>query len=149
MADAKLGRLCAAYIGNASFIGVLYGVVPVLLWFGACFALMPFREVYLLRLVLALALAGLAGACLNRFGLELWLLKHESAKGPATVCDGFLIGAGIGVGIALLPPLTALIGSNHPEEAKLFIIAAWLFAAALGGIMGACLASVGRCCLPR
>jgi hypothetical protein len=63
------------------------------------------------------------------------------------VLDGLLIGGAIGLGIALIPPLTSLILSNHIEEAKTFIVAAWLSAAGIGGLFGAILACIGRKCM--
>ncbi|MCY3024397.1 MAG: hypothetical protein NTW87_35940 [Planctomycetota bacterium] len=136
--------LCDGYIRRAGLIGALYGIVPVVLWFGATFVVLPFREVYVLRFVLALVTSGVAGAVLNRFGLNLWLIKHRSPAGPATVFDGALIGGAIGAGIALLPPLTSLISSNHLEEAKSCIIGAWLLSAVLGCVIGGTLAVMGR-----
>lgn len=137
-------RLCQSYIQHAGLIGALYAIIPVLLWFGIGLAVLPFREVYLLRLVLALAVGGFLGARLNRFGLNLWLLQHRRGEKPATVLDGALIGAAIGVGIALFPPLTALIASNHLEEAKTFIILSWLASCLLGLLIGGALAVMGR-----
>jgi len=141
---SAMKRLCDGYIRHAGLVGALYAIVPVLIWFGLCLALIPFRQVYLLRMLLALVVGGAMGAWLNRFGLELWLLKHRSGQEPATILDGALIGAAIGVGIALLPPLTALIYTEHPVEALTFIIAAWLASCLIGGCIGALLASVGR-----
>ena len=142
-------RVCAVYIRHAGLIGALYAIVPVALWFGLCLIFIPFREVYLLRLVLSLLVGGGMGAYLNRFGLKLWLLKHRSTEGPATVLDGALIGGAIGAGIALLPPLTALIGSNDLEVAKTFIIVSWLAACFLGLIIGGTLAVFGRAHVER
>jgi hypothetical protein len=142
-------RWCDAYIRHAGLIGVLYAAVPALGWFIYSLVNPPFRDVYLLRLAIALVVGCGIGAYLNRFGLELWLLKHRSEKGPATVLDGALIGAAIGVGIAVLPPLTALISTNHLELAKTFIIVSWLVACSLGLLIGATLAIIGRACLKR
>lgn len=147
MAGAGMQRLCGVYLRNSGLIGAVYGLVPVCLWFAGTFALLRFREVYVLRLLIALVAAGLLGPALNRFGMELWLAKHRSAQGPASVCDGFLIGAAVGFGINFIPPLTALIASNHPEEAKAFVILAWLGATLVGGAIGALLAAVGRRCI--
>jgi hypothetical protein len=145
MADqGTLPRLCDGYIRHPCLIGTLYGIVPVVLWFGVTLAAVPFREVYLLRFVTSLVVAGVAGAGLNRFGLSLWLFKHRSAAGPAGPCDGALIGAAIGAGIALLPPLTSLIGTRHVEEAKTFIICSWLASTAVAMLIGAVLGAAGR-----
>ncbi|NIO08617.1 MAG: hypothetical protein GTO40_11650 [Deltaproteobacteria bacterium] len=104
----------------------------------------PFRHVYTLRLILCLGIGCPIAAYLNRFGVEIWLIKHQGPTGPATVLDGVLIGAAVGMGIALLPSLTSLIKTNHPEMAKSFIIITYCAAAMAGGIIGAILAAVGR-----
>ncbi len=136
-------QLADFYLRRAGFIGCLYGVVPVLVWFTVMFTTIPFREVYVLRLVLSLAIAGASGAYLNRYGLRFWLIKHNSRLGPATVLDGMLIGAAIGLGTSLFAPLTALISSHHLEEAKSFIIICWLLAAAIGFAWGGIVTSIG------
>jgi hypothetical protein len=74
----------------------------------------------------------------------MWLLKHRGGSGPAKILDGTLNGAAVGIGTALLPALTALISTNHPEMAKTFIIVSYLASASLGGIIGTIFASVGR-----
>jgi len=137
-------KLIDFYICRAKLIGAMYCLVPTILWFGAMFILLPFRGVYMFRLVLSILFGGLLAAFFNDFGLKLWLVKHHSKEGPATVPDGALIGAAIGVGCALIPPLTSLIRSNHIEEAKTFIIVSWLIAAGIGAIMGGGLAMIGR-----
>jgi hypothetical protein len=137
-------RACDFYIRHVRFIGALYCVVPTLAWFGGTFAKVDFREVYLARLGISLVVGGLIAAWVNRFGLWLWIIKHRSPRGPATVIDGGLIGAAVGVGSCFLPPLTSLIHTNHPEMAKTFIIIAWLAAPAIGAVIGMILAAVGR-----
>lgn len=139
---------CEFYVRHGKLFGFLYCAVPVLIWFGITFTTVPFRSVYLLRLVLSLVIGGYFAARANEFGLELWLLKHRSAAGPATVADGAAIGAGIALGCCLFPPLTALIASHHLEDAKSFVILCWLVAVAIGGINGCLLAAVGRRHLP-
>ena len=139
-----MNRLCEIYIRRAKLIGICYCAVPVIAWFVAMICVVPFRGVYLLRLALSLIVGGYIAACLNDYGVRLWLLKHRSKEGPATVTDGFLMGAGVGVGINFIPPLTALIGTNHPEEAKLLILMSWLAGIVVGGLIGAILASFGR-----
>jgi hypothetical protein len=104
----------------------------------------PFREVYLLRLALSLLLGGWIAARVNDYGVRLWLMKHRSQEGPGTISDGLLIGAGVGVGTTFLPPLTSLIATNHPEEAKLLIILSWSAGIVFGGLIGGTLASIGR-----
>jgi MFS family permease len=71
-------------------------------------------------------------------------MKHRSQEGPGTISDGLLIGAGVGVGTTFLPPLTSLIATNHPEEAKLLIILSWSAGIVFGGLIGGTLASIGR-----
>ena len=137
-------RVCESYILHVKAIGALYCAVPAAAWFGFVIASAPYRQVYALRLVLSLIAGCWIGAQLNRFGLSLWLTKHRSQDGPGTILDGALIGAAIGIGTALLPPLTSLISTNHPELAKTFIIASWFGAAAAGAVIGGSLAAIGR-----
>ena len=144
MADRLVcGKLADFYLAHPRLIGFIYGTLPVALWFALVLLAVPFRGVYLLRLVISLALAGGIGAWLNAYGLRFWLLKHNSKYGPATLLDGIAIGAAIGIGTALLPPLTALISSNHLEGAKWFIIASWLAAPAIGGLWGGIVTYIG------
>jgi len=146
---ARMRGLCDFYVRHVAVIGALYCVVPTVVWFAGAFATLPFRWVYVLRMALSLALGAPIAAYVNRFGLSLWLLKHRSAEGPATVLDGMLIGAACGIGSALVPPLTALISSNHPEEARALILATWLIAIVLGSLIGSALAAIGRKCIER
>ena len=139
----SMKRLCDLYIRRVTVIGALYCIIPTLVWFLIMFAQVAFRQVYLVRLVLSLVVGGAFAALVNRYGLSLWLAKHRSKDGPATVADGMLIGAAVGLGTALVPPLTGLIRSNHIEMAKTFIICAWLLAAVIGAIIGGILASIG------
>lgn len=137
-------RLYDLYIKRAGLIGAVYCAVPSIAWFVTVSVAVPFRAVYLVRLVLCLTIGcGIAGY-LNRFGLELWLTKHRSADGPATIRDGALIGAAIGIGSALFSSLTALIKTNHPEMAKSFILVTYLTATAVGALFGSILAAIGR-----
>ena len=69
--------------------------------------------------------------------------------GPAAIHDGALIVAAIGIGSALLPTLTALIKTNHPEMAKTFILITYLAAIGIGATIGAIIAAIGRKCIPR
>jgi MFS family permease len=147
--SGRMGRLCGFYIRRVKVIGVCYCAVPTLVWFGLVMAMVPFRPVYALRLALSLAVGGWIGARLNHLGLSLWLTKHNSQDGPGTVADGALIGAAVGIGTALVPPLTSLIRTHHLEEAKSFIIWAYLAAVLLGALVGGALAAVGRRHMPR
>lgn len=144
----RMAKFCEFYIRRVSFIGAAYAIIPTILWFAGTFALIPFRSVYLLRMLLSLALGGPLAGLVNRFGLRLWLAKHGSPEGPATVLDGVLIGAACGFGTAFLPPLTSLISSNHVEDAKSFIIIAWCAAVAIGALIGGSIAAVGRTRIP-
>lgn len=137
-------RLCDLYIRHAGWIGAVFCAVPALVWFTATLLLIPLREVYLLRLGLCLVVGCPIAAYLNRYGVNAWLFKHRSPGGPATVVDGVLVGAAIGLGSALLPVLSALIKSNHPEAAKTFIIVSYLSVTLVGAIMGAVLALIAR-----
>ncbi|MFA6291554.1 MAG: hypothetical protein WC637_07215 [Victivallales bacterium] len=136
-------KLAGVYLRKAGLIGALYGIIPVILWFSVMFILIPFREVYLLRFALSLVIAGASGAYFNRYGLTLWLTKHNSKLGPATVVDGMIIGASIGFGTALITPLTSLIASHHVEEAKWFIIFSWLLAVSIGFLWGGLVTAIG------
>ncbi len=111
-------------------------------------SLVSFREVYLLRLALSLLLGGWIAARINDYGVRLWLIKHRSQECPATIADGILIGAGVGMGTTFLPPLTSLIATHHPEEAKLLIIVSWAAGIVFGGIIGGLLALIGLKYLP-
>ncbi|OGP69037.1 MAG: hypothetical protein A2170_06245 [Deltaproteobacteria bacterium RBG_13_53_10] len=137
-------RLCEWYILHAKLIGAFYCWIPTIAWFVVMMFFFSFRKAYLLRLGLALLLGGCISAWINDYGVRLWLTKHRSKEGPATIGDGFLIGAGVGIGINLLPPLTSLIATNHPEQAKLFIIVSWSAGIVFGGLIGGMLASIGQ-----
>jgi hypothetical protein len=140
----KMNRLCEIYIRHAKLIGASYCWVPTVVWFAAMMFIVPFREVYLLRLAIVLVAGGYVAARLNEYGVHLWLIKHRSKDGPATVVDGILIGAGIGIGTTFLPPIASLIATHHPEEAKVFIIVSWAAGIVFGGILGGILARIGR-----
>ncbi len=137
-------RLCDLYIRHAGLIGAAYCAIPALVWIIATSLFVGFREVYLLRLGLCLTFGCAIAAYLNRYGVNAWLCKHRSVNGPATVSDGALIGAAIGIGSALLPTLSALIRTNHPEMAKTFIIVTYLSTTLVGASMGSALAAIGR-----
>ena len=83
-------------------------------------------------------------AYLNRYGVEIWLCKHRSPNGPATILDGVLIGAAIGIGSALLPTLSVLISSSNLERAKTIIIVTYLLVALVGGVFGSVLARIAQ-----
>jgi hypothetical protein len=136
--------LCDLYIRKAKLIGVLYCVVPAVAWAGFMLTQVEFRTVYLLRLGLVFVIGGAVAAMVNDFGVRIWLIKHRSKEGPATVMDGLLVGAGVGAGIVLLPPLTSFIATNHPEEAKAFVIMVWLVGVFVGAVVGSVLAAIGR-----
>lgn len=137
-------KLCDLYIKRAGLVGVLHCALPSLGWFAGMLLFVPFREVYLVRLALCLVVGCPIGAYLNRYSVDMWLLKHYSDSGPARIFDGTLNGAAVGIGTALLPSLTSLISSNHPEMAKSFIIVSYLASAFVGGKIGTMVAAVGR-----
>ena len=137
-------KLCDLYIQHAGWVGVFHCALPSLVWFGSMLVFVPLREVYFVRLVLCLAVGCPVGAYLNRYSVDMWLAKHRGDSGPASVIDGTLNGAAVGIGTALLPALTSLISSNHPEMAKTFIIVSYIAAAFAGGAIGTMVAAVGR-----
>ena len=137
-------RLCDFYIQHAGSIGAVYCTVPNLVWFFATLLCVPFRCVYLLRLVLSLVAGCAIASYLNRYGVNTWLCKHRSANGPATILDGIVVGAAIGVGSALLPTLTVLISSSDTETAKTIIIVTYLSATFVGAVFGVVLATIAR-----
>jgi hypothetical protein len=135
-------RFAESYIRRAKLAGVLYCVIPSVAWFVVGVCLIPFREVYLLRLAIAVIVGGGIAAWLHEYGVKLWLIKHRSVEGPATVVDGAIIGAAVGVSIQVVPALTGLIATNHLEEAKSTIIGVWLVSTVVGAIIGSLMASV-------
>ncbi len=143
MAESGLKALCELYVRRTRLIGALYCIMPTVAWFTFEMMRVPFREVYLLRLALALVVGGYVAARVNEYGVNLWMTKHRSKDGPCTLKDGALIGAAVGIGIVFLPPLTSLISSHHVQEAKLFIIVVWACGIINGAIIGALLGSIG------
>ena len=137
-------KACEFYIKHAKLIGAFYCTIPVTGWLIYVLLTVPFREVYILRFALCLIFGNIIGAYLNQYGLRIWLLKHNSDAGPATIMDGAYNGAAIGFGIALPTALTSLIGTNHPEMAKTFIIVAYISATLLGSLIGSVFAKIGR-----
>jgi hypothetical protein len=137
-------KLCDLYIKRAGWVGVFHCALPALGWFVSMLLFVPFRDVYLVRLALCLVVGCPVGAYLNRYSVDMWLLKHHGGEGPARIIDGTLNGAAVGIGTALLPALTSLISSNHLEMAKTFIIVSYIAAALVGGIIGSMVAAVGR-----
>ena len=137
-------KLCDLYIKRAGLVGVFHCALPALCWFVSLLVFVPFREVYLVRLALCLVVGCPIGAYLNRYSVDMWLVKHHSGSGSARIFDGTLNGAAVGIGTALLPALTSLIGSNHLEMAKSFIIVSYIASAFVGGIIGTMVAAVGR-----
>ena len=137
-------KMCDLYINHAGLVGIFHCAVPAVAWFVYVLIAVPFREVYLLRLGLCLFIGCPIGACLNRYSVDMWLLKHRSDSGPAKLFDGTLDGAAVGIGTAFLPALTALINTNHLEMAKTFIIVVYICSALLGGMIGFLFAAAGR-----
>lgn len=104
---------------------------------------MSISEEYLFSLVLRFVVGWPIGAYLNRYTVDMWLIKHKSVSGPAKIFDGTLKSAAVGIGTALLPALAALFCTNHLEMAKAFIIITYIASAFKGGIIGTVLAAVG------
>ena len=136
--------LCNFYIKHAGLIGVAYCLIPNIMWFVGAFIFGVFREVYLIRLVISLLIGCPIAGYLNRYGVEIWLCKHESKNGPATLIDGILIGSAVGFGSAILPTLSVFISSSNFERAKTIVIITYLIVSCLGGIFGLILSSIAR-----
>jgi hypothetical protein len=143
MKDKHTTRMYNFYIQNAELIGYLYCAIPSIIWFIALLVTSPFREVYILRLFICLAIGAPISSYINRFGLSLWMAKNLSPK-KAGILDGILIGSSLGIGMSILPSLTSFIYSNHIEQAKSFMIYSIIIAGVLGALIGSFLASVGR-----
>ena len=142
-------KLCDLYVAKAGLIGALYCIVPTLIGFAVMFCVAPFRQVYLYRLAIAILVGGPVAAYLNRFGLSLWICKHTSPKGPATVLDGTLIGWFLGMGMAVIPASTHFIASNGMDGTKTIVLAIWFIAGIAGAIIGGTLGLVGAKYLDR
>ena len=142
-------RLVEGFVNRAAMIGALYCILPTLILFGYIFATVPFRMVYLVRLGISLVVGGVIAAVVNRVGVNMWVAKHRSQAGPASLLDGALVGAGVGISAALVPPLTHLIQSSNLEYAKTAIIVTWLVTAVLGILVGLVFAAIGRKHLER
>lgn len=142
-------KLCDLYVAKAELIGALYCVIPTLIGFAVVFCVVPFRQVYLYRLAIALLVGGPVAAYLNRFGLSLWMSKHSSPNGPATVLDGALIGWFLGMGMAVIPAFTHFIASNGMDGTKTIVLAIWFIAGVVGAIIGGTLGFVGAKYLDR
>lgn len=142
-------KLCDLYVAKAGLIGALYCIVPTLISFALAFCVVPFRQVYLLRLAIAILVGGPVAACLNRFGLSLWMCKHTSPKGPATALDGALIGWFLGMGMAVVPASTYFIASSGMSRTKTIVIAIWFIAGLVGAMIGGAVGWVGAKYLDR
>jgi hypothetical protein len=136
--------LCNFYIKHAGIIGAAYCLIPNIIWFMGAFIFGVFREVYLIRLVISLLIGCPLTGYLNRYGVEIWLCKHGSQKGPATMIDGILIGSAVGFGSAILPTLSVFINSSNFERAKTIIIITYLTVTCLGGILGLTLSIIAQ-----
>jgi len=142
-------RLCDIYIARAGFFGALFVIVPTVIGHAILYCVHPFRGVYLLRLAIAILVGGPVGAYLNRFGLSLWLLKHASANGPATVLDGALIGWFLGMGMAVIPAFTHFISSSDLSQTRTSVLAIWFLAGAVGAMLGSTMGLIGTKYLGR
>jgi hypothetical protein len=142
-------KLCDLYVAKAGLIGALYCIVPTLIGFAVVFCVAPFRQVYLYRLAIAILVGGPVAAWLNRFGLSLWMIKHTSSKGPATVLDGAVIGWFLGMGMSVIPAFTHFIASNGMDGTKTLVLAIWFIAGIVGAIIGGTLGLIGAKYLDR
>jgi hypothetical protein len=142
-------KLCDLYVAKAGLIGALYCIVPTLIGFAFVFCMVPFRQVYLYRLAIAILVGGPVAAWLNRFGLSLWMIKHTSPKGPATVLDGALIGWFLGMGMAVVPAFVHFIASNGMSGTKTIVIVIWFIAGLVGALIGGTLGWIGAKYLNR
>jgi len=142
MGNGTLGqRVASLYVRRTALFGALWCIVPTaIVWIVMLSASLPFRPVYLLRFAVTAVVGGALGAFANRYGVSLWLLKHRSPEGPATVLDGASIGAAVGWITGLVGPLAGFIATDDVEGAKTIVIVAWLAAAVTGTIAGALLA---------
>jgi len=136
-------KIVRFYIKNPKLIGALFCIVPTCVLFAVDLKTMEYRQVYALRFAIAVILGGWLSGWLNKYGMELVLIKHGSKYGPATAKDGAIVGAGIGFGCALIPPATLLIESSNIELAKWTVMAIWLGGVLLGAVIGSLVAKVG------
>jgi hypothetical protein len=136
-------KLCDLYVAKAGLIGALFCIIPTLIGFAVAFCVVPFRQVYLYRFAIAIFVGGPVAAYLNRFGLSLWICKHNSSKGPANALDGALIGWFLGMGMAVIPSFTHFIASNGMSETKTIVIAIWFSAGVVGAIIGTTIGLIG------
>jgi len=136
-------KLCDLYVAKAGLIGALYCIVPTLIGFAIMFCVVPFRQVYLYRLAIVILVGAPVAAWLNRFGLSLWIIKHTSPRGPATVLDGALIGWFLGMGMSVIPAFVHFIASNGMDGTKTIVITIWFLAGVAGAIIGSVLGMVG------
>ena len=136
-------KLCNLYVAKAELFGASYCIVPTLIGFGIMFCVAPFRSVYLLRLAIVLFIGAPVAAWLNRFGLSLWMTKHASPQGPATVLDGALIGWFLGMGMAVIPAFVHFIASNGMDGTKTIVILIWFIAGSVGAIFGTIIGAIG------
>ena len=136
-------KLCDLYVAKAGLIGALFCLVPTLVGFAVVFCVVPYRQVYLYRMAIAILVGSPVAAYLNRFGLSLWMIKHASPKGPATVLDGTLIGWFLGMGMAVIPAFTHFLSSNGMDGTKTIVLAIWFIAGLMGAILGTVIGSIG------
>ena len=140
-------RIGSFYTRKIWLFATLYCVIPVSIWFIWVILTNPFREIYLVRIAISFIIGIPISIFFNKYGVELWLMKNENKK--AEVLDGVLIGGFVGAWTVMIPVFTSLIYTNHLEQAKTFIIIAWLISVAVGSIIGGFLANIGRKNLPK
>ena len=142
-------RLAWFYIKHIKLIASLYVIVPLSIWIIWILETISFREVYYLRIVISLLLGIPISIFFNKYGIELWLAKHQSKRGPAGGLDGAIIGSFIAAWIVMVPTLTSLIATNDIEQTKTFVILCWIISVFVGLIIGGFLGAFGKRTLPR
>jgi len=141
-------HIAGFYVAHAELIGALYCIIPCIIVFAATVGAGLFQEAHIIRLLLSVAVGGYVGSRLNRLGVDAWLTKHHSSKGPATVADGIEIGWTVGLGTCLLPPLTLLIRAHDYRHAVLSLTVIWMAGALIGAILGGILSVICRNSIP-
>lgn len=146
----KIGeRLSWGYIRNIKTIAALYVIALLLGWVLYILSTGTFREVYYIRIILTLVIGVPVSIFFNKYGIELWMARHQSKKGPAGAVDGAIIGSFIGAWTVMLPLFTSFIYSNDYSQAKTFILGCWIISVVIGGLFGGFLGMWGGRTLPR
>ena len=147
--DKRGEKIVKFYIRNVYLFSILYIVIPLAFWIIWILNTTNFREVYYIRVAISLFIGIPISIFFNKYGIDLWLAKHFSKKGPATGFDGAIIGSFIGAWITMVPTFTSLIVTNDIEQTKTFIILCWILAVFFGFVIGGFLGTFGKRFLPR